>query len=268
MASIDELGGRHLIIGGGNLGIDLHLALTNAGYEADIYTAKSGFGYPKNTVRELPLELAKWVWVTVGAGSVGEAKKSFLPFIDLHLRLIADLRENLTPDVNLVCFSSDYAVGEPQSLYALSKKMMEDYVNKLPLKNTWVVRVGSLYGTHKPDTCFPSKIRRNFESNPLPITLPSNKVQPTPTAWVAQTLVKSFAVIDRLKSVFNKNLNMSPCDNITLSQWANLAIPEGKFIEGNLDIERPTASLIGNDFILPTPGCAELWRKYGKDFNW
>lgn len=179
---------RHVIIGNGNLGYSLakHLMIDEKN-SIKILTASNGWKYP-TSLQSIHDFTPDHVWVTVGAGSVEQAKKNYNTFIDLHVRLPVELAQTLNPSTVLHLFSSDY-IHNPYNLYALSKLYMEDSIRIIKRPKTFIYRVGSLYGTYKPQNCFPYKLKKNSLKN-NEIKLPVNPISPTPTDWLAKTALE------------------------------------------------------------------------------
>jgi hypothetical protein len=258
----------HLIVGAGNLGLDLEKKFKGKNQDCFLVSRSGGFKYPFDEKQYAFFQSLKpsYVWVTVGAGSVEQAKENFRPFLDLHIALVVDLLKNL-PKASITAFSSDYAL-EGNSLYALSKKWLEDVANFYSdASRLRVVRVGSLYGVHKPQNCFPGKLFLALERGKS-FKFPSNAVVPTPTEWVADVLTDKFehkhvpVVLDLAPSI------RPTC---TVYDWGKLVLT-GEDVEieqGPEDLERPDVSCLGNDFQLwgCRPNWLELWNKYG-DVPW
>jgi len=260
---------KHAIIGGGNLGLDIcEHAGDLPGTEVKLFTAHNGCHYSADRNNKLieALQLYKpdHIWVTVGAGSVEGAKKDLVPYIDLHIRLPAELLQKMPEETTLHFFSSNYVFESHQSLYAKTKATMEDLIISIRRPNTYVYRVESLYGTHRPEKTFPGKF---LARNPKPgkIELPKNLVTPTPTAWIAKMLVNS----GRLQYSFH---NIAPTGAVSVAEWARLVVdnPKYEIIASFRDFERPSDSKINctlpehNVSSLADVSWLELWNQYYK----
>lgn len=278
----------HAIIGAGNLGLDLNRLFKKGKATSRIFSRSYGFNYPcdLSAIEELSPTV---IWLTVGAGSVGECKKDFVRAIDLHIRLVAELR-NKFADIPIICFSTDFVASEeypwasdkrvktPRSLYALSKLWLEDYAKMV--EKVWVIRVGSLYGEWKPKTCFPGKLVQNArtlirgetesdDESPKQIQLPVNKIGPTPTAWLAQQLIEKFdLIIDNKQKIHH----LGPIDNITVSDWGKLILDQANInlpiVDGDIDEDRPPEGKLGSSlhhWTQKPPGWKELWDQYATE---
>ena len=206
----------------------------------------------------LPLHILDWeqydhVWVTVGAGSVPGAKEDIKTFIDLHVSLPCELMQSFPANTHLHLFSSNYAMWPKMSLYAQTKATMEDFFQIYKRPKTTVYRVQSLYGTHKPETTFPGKLLK-YNPKPCKLKLPINPISPTPTAWLAKTLV-SRVWGDRVYSVH-------PSSSVYTFELAQLVLGDEYVVrQGYEDCERP---FMVQDPCIETPTWRELWDQYYK----
>ena len=252
---------KHLILGDGNLGKSLSRILDNSRI-----IGSNLFTYPKDGIPELGWEFqgAEYIWCAIGAGSVAQAKKDFIPFVDAHVRLPVDIVQSLSPDQKAIFFSTDYVAsddyprspelhGEPKSLYAHSKKWMEDYLKMVNNKNVKCIRIGSLFGPHAPG--FPERLKsawkttetgamiKGIDVNTKFITLPMNLVSPTDTNWLAYVLSVELDAIFETKGVIQ---HCSPSTNCTVAQWGRHILGDSvNVIDGPIDNERPAKSLLG-----------------------
>ena len=186
------------------------------------------------------------VWLKIGAGSVEDAEKNYLPFIDLHLKLTMDLVKQLPDHVKLHIFSTDYVVdSEIRSLYALSKKQMEDTLLFIKRPNTYIYRVGTLYGEWKK--CFPSKLLHNASNKNL-INLPVNRVKPTATKWLAKILVdlQFTSKYDHLKPF--TILDVAPKGDISIYELGKLLLPYYVTSTYKYDLKRPSECKLNSFF--------------------
>jgi len=227
---------KHAVIGGGNLGLDImKYGLAHNLGEFELFTSSNGWHYDRHNrlIRAIQDYEPDHIWVTVGAGSVEGAKKDLTSYIDLHLRLPADLLQNMPAKTTLHFFSTNYVFKKHLSLYAQTKAAMEDLVHTANRPNTFVYRVESLYGTHCPEKTFPGKfLARN--PKPCTVTLPANLVAPTPTAWLAEVLLLP-------KSDPHPFHNVAPYGGVPVSEWAKAVVDDSRYeiLKGDLDPERP-----------------------------
>lgn len=259
---------KHLVIGAGNLGLDLQKEILARGEECAMLTRSLGFNYPPNTESvdyTLPFD-PDHIWCTIGAGSVDEANKDFVPFVDLHVKLPIALTQAIKEkETRLHLFSTDYLCEyeneKSRSLYALSKKMMEDAVMYLPneLKDRiHIWRVGSLYGKHKPLKTFPGKIMKALKEIKKPISLPENGCFPTPTAWLAKRLLD----LKDSRSMYNHYFWLGPKTKTSSYDWAVEMFGEKKFSGKRVDHDRPFSFNYNFDSE-DEPTWLDLWNEYG-----
>lgn len=257
----------HIVLGSGNLGKHL-----SEQFNCPVVSKSSGHDFMGDLNREVQRLKGykfEYLWCTVGAGSVGEAKKNFHPFVQLHLSLPVALNEAF-PDAKIITFSSDYVacpfqpedpnLSAPMSLYAYSKSWMEDYIRMANNDNIRAIRVGSLYGNHKPQTTFPGRLRARYPS-PQEVSLPPNQVTPTPTKWLASVLSENYS------KLFEGNLrihHLAPEDPIQILKWGQWVLGKKySYKTSPPDFERPQVSNLQNTLGLVAPSCEELWSKYG-----
>jgi len=192
---------NHIVIGNGNLGQDLKLELEKRGHRVLLVSNSTGFNWPRHSFNEqverrygLKKSLTTAVWCAVGSGSVERAEINYEYALQMNVMLPLHLMDVLNEDTRLILFTSDYAmtsVDHIRSLYALSKKHMEDMVHLSRRGNTRMYRVGSLYGNHKPVETFPGKVMSNARklNHGQRLNVPMNPCHPTPTDWLAKQLV-------------------------------------------------------------------------------
>ena len=249
---------KHIILGNGNLGNAIATEISKRNQKVLIFSASNGWHYPANP-QPIYDEIPDHIWVTVGAGSVEQAKANYTPFIDLHIKLPTELTQHLTPHTSLHLFSTDYVVDRRgKSLYALSKKTMEEAITLINRPLTYIYRIGSLYGTHKPENCFPYKLKKNSLKNTP--TLPLNYITPTPADWVATTLLDNLEELPPETSIFN----VAPQENCTVQYWGwrilgkHLSHPDNN----SLDPSRPAQSNIGCNLpVTDSFSWLDLWLK-------
>ena len=229
----------HLILGNGNLGRSLANQLAQRGLSYKLLD-KSEFCYPKN---ELVVPGGtRYLWNTIGAGSVEFAKNNPQATVDAHVSLPLYLCKTLPPGVRLILFSSDYAEKVPRSIYAVSKIAMEQAVGLLGRPKTSIVRVGSLYGPYFPHKTFPGKIRARYK-NADHATFPQNLVRPTPTEWLADHLIKTVNTLFGI-GVRPVIKDVCPRDQVSVADWARVVLPNMKIYESGYDTERPVSSFL------------------------
>ncbi len=252
---------RHAVLGAGNLGIDIATEIAKHSENSfQLFSKKHGFKYPCSLDSVLDY-MPDHVWVTVGAGSVGEANKNYVPFVDLHIRLVMELAQQLPERTELHVFSTDYIADENkiQSLYALSKLHMEKSLYMLGRSNVHIYRVSNLYGLWKPQNCFPYKLKKRHPS-PCTVTVPSNSLTPTPTDWLASVLVtrlmqRKSKMPDDVK-MLTASYNAAPFGRMTIKEWASYILDSRyEIIEGEEDKERP---LLGGGIGCDFKGLGEL----------
>lgn len=233
---------KHLVLGTGNLGMDLALALTDAGLNYHLigrhggntggyfdFTGRDGdpehrgslIGYQMRDLQALEPDV---VWCTIGAGGPDAASPAehFLTHVSLPLALA-----EWAP--KLILFSTAYLNHDPDgrySYYAMSKSAMERAM--LSRQHVRCIRVGSLYGTHAPMKCLPGKVMRAMVQHRLNRGA-TNEITPTPTAWLADELIKS-EVWDRFCNV-EPGANWAPSGKCSAKHWIETIIRD--FTEGD-----------------------------------
>lgn len=256
---------RHAILGNGNLGNAIAKEVNNHGMEFKIFSTTTGWKYPANDLTPIHDYFPDHVWVTVGAGSVEQAKVDYRPFVDLHVRLPMELSQTLNSSVTLHLFSTDYcnvvnSLIDPQSLYALSKSWMEQAIVLQKRPKTFIYRIGSLYGAFKPFKCFPAKLKRNAANRS--IALPPNRICPTPVDWLAAILVDPIliGVVSR-----HSLLSVSPSGSTTVKEWGELIL--GREVEmAEIDASRPSDSTVTSwPSLFGMPDWLELWKEREKE---
>lgn len=243
---------RHLIIGAGNLGLDLQLALQKAGHIAFTVSRTNGFNYPLDDVKSLLLNDPDYIWVAAGAGSVEQVKKNIVPSVDLNVRLIAELIDAVPEHIRIVTFSSDYAAepdgtdaicSNPQSIYALTKCWQEELIKMSGRKNIKAVRVSNLYGSYYPLNTFPGKLMAKYEAGVREFCLPTNECCPTSTRQLSEKIVEN---LDALFAFPGEVLQLAPAGVTTYEKWGRLILPEDVTITTTEDLERPFLSRLGS----------------------
>lgn len=261
---------KHLIFGAGNLGLDIKQCLDlNTISEVHMVSRSNGYeiGSPKVIEEVLNRIDPDVVWYCIGGGSVEEAKQEH-PLANeswrFNLNIPTLLNELVKPHVKLIVFSTDYVAdedrpkstfvrGKIRSTYAQLKSLMEQKIIYSGRPGTSIIRVGSLYGRHKPERTFPGKILSRFAEGTEVLKFPSNIVVPTPTEWLANML------IGRMEELFyNSNHcpaveHCAPSGGVSVKDWAKFVLRgyrgDEAFTRSEFyDEERPLFSNLGCSF--------------------
>lgn len=260
----------HVIIGKGNLAMDLKIALEREGADVTIFTRSTGFDWEKHTAAVQAVEPTH-IWITAGFGSVDQCAKDIKGALETHVAMPVHLAQSLPDTVSIGMFSSDYVAyqedlsnplkfaNRPRSLYAVTKLSLELMMSALRRPNTTTFRVGSLYGTHFPDRCFPGKITSRYPS-PCRVELPNNMVCPTPTRWAAETIVKNLGkCFDGRKWMAH---NVAPSGRVSVADWGRSVLGPGyEVVDSGLDKARPMDSGLLCTLQEPPPWDA-LWQDH------
>lgn len=260
----------HVVIGKGNLGMDLKLALTKAGHKVHVLTASEGFEWPESRPHLLSFN-PEYIWIAAGAGSVGEVKADMTPAVKTHVIMPVEMVNSLPEGIKVGIFSTDYAADEndpdntqktnprARSLYALTKIWMEEAVKMIRRPNTTVFRVCSLYGHHFPERGFPGKLKSRHP-DPCELLLPQNWCVPTPTWWVAETIEAYIGkCFDPTRTLVH---HVAPSHGCTVIQWGQKILGEGyKVGSRGFDLERPPHSKLGCSLFRP-PTWEDLWLQH------
>lgn len=255
---------KHVVIGRGNLGLDLIQALSEAGHDARLFTASGGWDWRKDKEQLLD---ADFVWVAAGFGSVEHANRDPLGAFDTHVVMPIEIAKILKPETRLICFSSDYAADEtapwspgstnknPRSVYAVTKISMELALKSIHRKHTFAVRIGSLYGEHFIAKTFPGRLLERYP-NPCHITLPMNRTTPTATKWIADVMTRHLGNLSGDFRVFH----CAPVGMTPVWQWGKIILGEGYKVDSHgFDQNRPLCSNLQCSFEA-APDWLELWR--------
>ena len=138
---------------------------------------------------------------------------------------------------------------------------MENILIATNKPKTYVYRVGSLYGVHKPQKCFPYKLKKNLvdaQKKGLEIKLPSNHITPTPTDWVADSVIHALNSLGEDFKIFN----VAPMLCCKVQEWGELILQQ-PIKENDFDYSRPIYSNIGCD--LPTQIEQKSWLDLWKE---
>lgn len=274
---------RHIVLGAGNLGIDLvdSLRKKNGILDVNLLSKSGGFDVtdPNQMNAMLTSGIYDCIWYAVGFGSVAEAKESPNLAHLFHVKIPKVITQFANKDAKLVFFSSDYAADEnqphrpdminptPKSNYAFLKAQMECELFQLERPNTAIIRVGSLYGISKPMQTFPGKIIKNFSDGFCYRELPQNIVTPTPTLWVSHMLAENFESLFSDRGVITHHC--APRGNTSIRDWAIMILERTK-IDYRLtnrvfyDESRPYFSNLDCSFQKNVPHWADLFETYFK----
>jgi len=274
---------KHLILGAGNLGLDLQHEIETKEL-GDVETQSLSTGLDVTNTEQLKKLIseteADYIWYCVGFGSVEQVKKEREKAIAIHLRAPHTIMNMAPYWSKIIFFSSDHVADEAhpdradlispihRSEFAKIKSHFEILTNNFGRANTAVVRIGSLYGLHKPLETFPGRILRTFGPNPdLKIRLPQNLVTPTPTLWLASVLLSN------LDSLFNEDRPLThhcaPSGNVSVWDWATFVLqglrePSAFTREKFIDQSRPELSALDCSFLQTNWHWNELWNTYFK----
>ncbi len=225
-------------------------------------TLSEGFDY-----RKFDFEHVDYVWIAAGFGSVESTAKNYLGALDCHTVMPVEIAKKVPSYTKVIAFSSDYAADEsapwspgstnktPRSLYSVTKIAMELSLRALGRKNTFAVRVCSLYGEHFPKRTFPGRLLERYP-NPCQVTLPMNRTTPTPTKWISDVLVRNLATFNGDFRVFH----CAPVGMTSVWQWGQVILGQDYKCESNgFDQTRPLCSNLQCSFE-NAPSWVELWK--------
>lgn len=260
---------KHVVIGKGNLGLDLKLAVEARGWSCHVFTPSDGFSWPKCS-EEIKALQPDYVWITAGAGSVEQCRDNPGRAFDTHLSLPIDVIEAMPNECKVGLFSTDYVADEndmlnpnkttpkPKSIYALSKIAMETCVKIMARPNVSVFRVSSLYGVHFPDKTFPGKLLKNFPK-PATVSLPQNFICPTATEWIAESIIGSLPIL--FSSVCPMFYNCASTGGTTVMNFGKKVLGSDYTLQSKgIDWNRPAYSAIGCSF-MNSPGWEAMWER-------
>lgn len=257
---------KHTIIGTGNLGHDL-LTKISAHKRDDVTVCKhrfNGMARDQDCIAELVSTEPDVIWCTVGAGGPSKDPSAFVRQLQSHVILPWQLMHAFRgKKTKLVLFSTHYLNQDPYGLcseYARTKQIMEEVCAD---RHVVIVRVGSLYGMHRPENTLPGKIvRRALAGEPISGVL--NTVSPTPTAWLAKSLVE-----DRAWDLPTGIYTAGPGDGCRVSDWVRVILRTFGAVEGHVPPSLPPS---GEDMAYPIysvnedhrgPSWRDLWDAYG-----
>lgn len=272
--------GRHVIVGAGNLGLDIRAEIERqgAGFGA-IFSRSNGLDVRDGEAVARLVEHAEFntLWYCVGAGGVGGARDS--PELAEELLVTAPIKilRSAPKHARLVFFTSDHCAAEefpdtppmattrPRSEYARLQLRLEKAVISSGRPNVTVVRMSALYGYHKPLATLPGKILSRFGFRDVAIRLPLNLVTPTPTLWAAARMIQcQEKLFDARGPVFH---HVAPAGNVSVRDWATFILkglrPATAFLRSKeFDETAPQFSELGCSLTRPTPHWYDVWTHY------
>lgn len=249
----------HVVLGKGNLGMDLLNQLTAEKREA--YMASRSTGWELiNFVEEInKLHAEKntdfTIWNCIGGGSVEWADKHKAEAHHSLYEIPTYLADNLADKIRLVHFSSDYALEPELSYYAYLKAHAEQAMVDTDKPNTIIMRVTSLYGEHFPDRSLPIKLMVNAKKQGR-LTLPTNEICPTPTDWLAW-LTPEF--VDQGIDDSTQIVEVKPEGSCEVYEFGKKVIGPSLVKRGSLDLKRPPEMNLHE--IPTTTSWEDLWNE-------
>lgn len=248
----------HIVLGCGNLGIDLFDELRKR-YEVELTKEVN--------IPELLRKQPKVIWCCIGAGGPGGDKlKQLAAHVDLP-HAIAEAFQN-TP-TKIFFFSTHYLNEDPlgsRSHYALTKVNMEQFMSGYP--KVRCIRIGSLYGKHRPLSTLPGKIILN--ANKLSrLNASVNNVTPTPTRWLAEQFVEE-AIWERFFD-YPKVFSYGPSGYVSVSHWIHqIMLERSLYVDKPIKVEYEeffdgSYPLMSGGGIWVGPNWYKLWFDYGPE---
>lgn len=257
---------KHVIIGKGNLGIDISIAAKAMGNDARIFTSSDGFTL--DSIPQIAALQPDYLWVTAGFGSIEQCKANPYKAFDTHLGLPISVIQSMPECTRIGLFSTDYVadphdldnpnkmVSDPRSLYALSKASMERAVKMMNRPNVTVFRVSTLYGTHLPMKTLPGRLLTKFPS-PCTIKLPQNHVTPTSTHWISEIILNSLPLL--FSPVGPQFHNCAASTGTSVMNFGRRILGDQYTYESKgMDWERPAYSNIDCSFT-QAPTWEQMW---------
>lgn len=260
---------KHLILGAGNLGLDLAQAASDRATLGHSYLLDGKWRLGEGSLPEL-IEGYDVIWCCIGGGSIDYAMREPVKAYESLVMIPQALMDIAQPKQRLVFFSSDYCASpyapgdhkdrqmRPRTKYEALKLELEDRARRSSRPLVRVVRVSNLYGFHRPHLTLPGKIkalpaRRDAES------FPTNLICPTPTPWLAGFLLDH---LDQLFLAPGVVHHCAPSGSISVISFAQLIRgPEYRVKPRGQDRLRPSVSSLGCSFA-KTPPMLELLRRY------
>lgn len=284
---------KHLIIGGGNLGLDLLGEARRRGHEAILLTKSRGFDCEKMV--DLIGAVAKTdydvLWYCVGGTKVGKAIGSYASSTRINVTMPLVVARVAPRSARLVFFSGEVCADEsapdrpersnaaPVGHFAQIKLAAEEHILRTERPFTTIVRVGPLYGARKPAETFPGRVLGAFGFNrDSSLEFPANLVTPTPSLWVAAVLIerlqaevagpsaKRLAALGPHALPSVEIVHCAPRGNVSVRDWAVLTLQGLREAHAfaprqYFDLERPAFAALGCSFAT-APHWHALWRVY------
>lgn len=270
---------RHMVIGAGNLGLDIFSHLQAMGEIAGIFTLSTG--YDVTNLEELARSIAVGyfdvIWYCVGHGGVEMTKQNPGLARMINITVPSVILKAAPEECGVILFSSDHVAdpAQPHMPYLRRETPLSEFGRlKLDMERmamgsgrayTAIVRVGSLYGTYKPSTTFPGRMIERFGFDyERTIRIPSNLVTPTPTMWVAAMLYQNLAM---LLGPRPQTHHCAPVGSLALWDWATFIL-EGLrdhrdfYHNEYFDSEIPLDSSLGCSFVKTNWHWHDLWETY------
>lgn len=263
---------KHLILGNGNLALELHTSLENQGFE----TLLLPFEELKNWGDASRLDFTDIgvVWSAIG-GTHWHARSNKDLSFQLNVALPRYLLEHAPRDVRMVFFSTlevahpemptkpHWRTPEPQSPWASMKLALESAVVSLNRPWTSYVRLGTLYGDRRPEVTFPGRLLRSALPDDALLSIPHNEIVPTPAHWAAMMLVKSMT-----RNLWNPGTytchHLAPMGSISAFDLAKIILGTRRDRSGWLekvtwDHTRPRRLEGGSTLDIPVEHWSNLW---------
>lgn len=268
---------RHVVIGKGKLGVSLCDELLRRNEQVSLLSRSTGFFWPNPAgVDPVINHEPDYVWCAVGAGSVSECEEDYESALSLHVSLPTELLRKCHKDTKIILFSTDYVANEghpsdpnkssqsPRSMYAISKLTMEHHFLGIGRENSACIRIGNLYSwEYFPELSFPGKLINNHPK-PCYVSLPTNRVTPTPCHWLAGYLVENLKKIFSFKTRIH---HVAPSGFTYVHDWGKEILGSKWDVKGgDVDQSRPVVSELGCS-LGETPHWKELWETYGAGFT-
>lgn len=276
-------GYEHLILGDGNLGKDL------AGELAAVTDSVATIPFRIiDTWRSDSMPTphrTRTIWYCVG-GRHAEAKRDPRRSARLNIEIPRMLMDRADRNTRLVFFSTadcahpeypsrpDHFIPKPKSEFAEQKLALEGTVKASGRPFTAVVRLSSIYGTHKPLATFPGRLLQ-ADWGGYALSLPANEVTPTPSAWAAIQLI--MATETNLWRDDKPTIHhLSPIGSIEAHEWAKLVFGPlrgnlaragadhgGGFVDRrHYDETRPRRHALGCSLQVTSHHWSTLWTTY------
>lgn len=267
----------HLILGSGNLALALELAMRKRGIWSVVAPFESADSW--NLDVEFPdLRPFDVIWHCTG-GRAREAHnagaRSWKHNVDIPRRMM-DAAESarLVFFSTLDCAHPEYPTRphmrcpEPRSEWIRQKLALESSVITLNRPNTAFVRLGSLYGEHRPLQTFPGRLLGHKWPDEAALSLPMNEVVPTPADWAAEKLIEA---MDR--NLWNPSTytchHLAPLGSIASMDWAKLIFGPRRDARGYLekvtwDETRPRVTQGGSSLDVADEHWSILWQRHFK----